>query len=349
MREFKSALCLGGTGFVGHHLARRLKSEGYFVRVVDIKAYEYGENDFADEVVISDLRNYNNVEAACRLQGEYSFLQKAFEEVRQFDLVFALCCNMGGAGYVFTGENDAEIIHDSALMNLNIAEVLRKQNFKGILFYSSSACIYPQQIQKQSNNPGLKESDAIPYNPDSIYGLEKIFSENLYLTYARNHGLNVRIARFHNIYGPEGTYTGGKEKAPAAICRKIASSSHHANRGTGRGIATIDVWGDGMQTRSFLYIDDCIDAVRLLMESDFKEPINIGSEEMISINDLAKMVIEISGKSIDIKNIDGPVGVRGRNSDNTLIEATLGWKPKYSLIEGMQLLYKWVNSQVNGL
>jgi GDP-D-mannose 3',5'-epimerase len=357
--QMKTALCLGGTGFIGHHLARRLKSEGYFVRVVDIKAYEYGENDFADEVVISDLRNYDNVEAACRLQGEYSFLQKAFEEVRQFDLVFALCCNMGGAAYVFTGEHDGEILHDSALMNLNIAEALRKQNFKGKLFYSSSACMYPQELQKTTtpgyflgtseDHSGLRESDAYPLNPDSDYGLEKAFSERLYLAYARNYGLNIRIARFHNIYGPEGTYAGGKEKAPAAICRKIASSTHHANYGTGRGIATIDVWGDGMQTRSFLYIDDCIDAVRLLMESDFKQPINIGSEEMISINDLTKMVAEIGQKAIRINNVPGPVGVRGRNSDNTLIEATLGWKPKYSLRQGMEKLYKWVKSQVNGL
>lgn len=349
---------------MGHHLARRLRSEGYFVRVVDIKGYEYGHADFADEIVISDLRQFDNVDAACRLQGEYSHLVKPFEDIKQFDLVFALCCNMGGAGYVFTGDHDGEILHDSALMNLNIAEALRKQNFKGKLFYSSSACMYPQELQQNIPSDriehethtdteftcALKESDAYPASPDSEYGWEKLFSERLYLAYARNYNLNVRIARFHNIYGPEGTYQGGKEKAPAAVCRKVAESKqHHTMIKDHLEYWPVEIWGDGKQTRSFLYIDDCIDAVRLLMESDFKEPINIGSEEMISINDLARMVIEISGKSIAIKNIDGPVGVRGRNSDNTLIEATLGWKPKYSLRQGMKKLFSWVNSQVNGL
>lgn len=337
MQTGKTAICLGGTGFIAHHMARRLRSEGYWVRCVDIKRYEYGEVDFADEVVIADLRDYQNVEASLRLQGKYSLHARPFDEIKQFDLVFAFCCNMGGAGYVFSGENDAEIIHDSALMNLNIAEVLRKQNFKGKLFYSSSACIYPQQIQEHSDNPGLKETDAKPYNPDSIYGLEKIFSENLYLTYARNHGLDIRIARFHNIYGPEGTYKGGKEKAPAAMCRKAIE----ANR-------MIEVWGTGNQTRSFLYIDDCIDAVRLLMESDFKEPINIGSEEMVTINQLAEMAIELSGKRLVINNIKGPVGVMGRNSCNDLIREKLNWNPRYSLREGMEKTYFWIKSQIDG-
>jgi GDP-D-mannose 3',5'-epimerase len=334
----KTAICLGGTGFIAHHMARRLKSEGYWVRCVDIKRYEYGEVDFADEVVLADLRDYHNVEASLRLQGVYSLHAKPFEEIRQFDLVFAFCCNMGGAGYVFTGDNDAEIISDSALMNINIAKALTEQGFKGRLFYSSSACIYPQQIQEHSNNPGLKESDARPYNPDSVYGLEKIFSENLYACYAKNHGLDVRVARFHNIYGPEGTYTEPKAKAPAAMCRKVIEAKN-----------MVEVWGSGNQTRSFLYIDDCIDAVRLLMQSDFKEPINIGSEEMISINGLAEMAIDISGKKLVINNVKGPVGVMGRNSNNDLIREKLGWEPKYTLREGMERTFSWINQQINGI
>lgn len=332
----KSAVILGGTGFIGHHMARRLKSEGYYVRVVDIKPYEYGPNDFADEIVMSDLRNYNNVIASLRLQGIYSYYAKPFEEIKQFDEVYSFCCNMGGAGYVFIGDNDGEIIHDSALMNLNIANALKEQKFKGKLFYSSSACMYPQEIQTDPNNIGLKESDAYPLNPDSDYGLEKAFSERLYLAYARNYGLNVRIARFHNIFGPEGTWKGGKEKAPAAICRKVAESN-----------GEIEIWGDGEQTRSFLYIDECIEGVRQLMESHFQGPVNIGSDEMISINDLAKMVAGIAGKEITIKHIEGPQGVRGRNSDNTLIEQKLGWRPTQPLREGMVKTYHWVSAMVN--
>jgi GDP-D-mannose 3',5'-epimerase len=335
----KRAICLGGNGFIGHHMARRLKSEGYYVRVVDIKEYEYGPNNYADEIVISDLRDYKNVEAALRFQGEYSYLPKPFEDAQQFELVFAFCCNMGGALYVFTGENDADILHDSALMNLHIADVLRRQNFKGKLFYSSSACMYPQEIQRNPENPGLKESDAYPLSPDSDYGLEKAFSERLYMAYARNYNIDIRIARFHNIFGPEGTYVGGREKAPAALCRKAIESN---------GI--IEVIGTGHQTRSFLYIDDCIDAVRLLMESDFKEPINIGSEEMVTINQLAKMAIDISGKDIKIKNIPGPTGVMGRNSDNTLIRQVLnGWEPKVKLREGLEKTFHWIKSQYDGL
>jgi nucleoside-diphosphate-sugar epimerase len=233
-------------------------------------------------------------------------------------------------------------MYNSAKINLNVAYLANEVGV-GKLFYSSSACMYPSTIQEESDNPGLKESDAYPANPDSEYGWEKLFSERLYLAYQRNYYLNVRIARFHNIYGPEGTYQGGKEKAPAAMCRKVAEKE----RREWPCAELIDVWGDGLQTRSFLYIDDCVDAVRLLMESDFKEPINIGSEEMISINNLAKMVIDISGKSIYINNIDGPTGVRGRNSNNELIEKVLGWKPKYSLREGLIKTYSWVNQQVD--
>lgn len=345
MKERKSVAILGGNGFIGHHLARRMKSEGYYVRVVDIKRYEYGHNDYVDEVVIADMRDYGMVNAALRFQGEFSYHSKPFEEIKQFDIVAALCCNMGGALYVFTGEHDAEIISDSALMNINIAKVLHDQGFKGKLFYSSSACMYPQEIQRETNNTGLKESDAYPLNPDSCYGLEKAFSERLYLAYARNYGLNVRIARFHNIYGPEGTYQGGKEKAPAAMCRKVAEAQQLP---LSKGYH-IEVWGDGLQTRSFLYIDDCIDAVRLLMESDFKEPINIGSDEMVSINQLAQMAIDISGKDAEIINVpSNALGVRGRNSDNTLIRKVLGWEPKYTLRQGMEITFNWINQQVNG-
>lgn len=355
-----SALILGGNGFIGHHMARRLRSEGYWVRCVDIKQYEYGQIDFADEVVLADLRDYTNVEAALRLQGQYSLYIKPFEEVQQFDLVFAFCCNMGGAGYVFTGENDAKIIHDSAVMNLHIAEALRQQKFEGKLFYSSSACMYPQELQTREHidrgmkrkDCSLKESDAYPANPDSEYGWEKLFSERLYQAYARNHNLDIRIARFHNIYGPEGTYKGGKEKAPAAMCRKVIEPDRWEELGQGAWPAeagytgSIKVWGTGNQTRSFLYIDDCIDAVRLLMESEFKEPINIGSEEMVSINDLAQMAIDISGKRLVINNVPGPVGVNGRNSNNDLARKVLnGWEPKYSLRQGMELTYDWILHQ----
>lgn len=337
----KTAVCLGGNGFIGHHMARRLRSEGYWVRVVDIEQYAYGENDYADEVVIGDLRDRAIVNASLRHQGNFSYHIKPFEEIKQFDLVFSFCCLMGGAGFVFTGEHDAEILHDSALMNLNILDVLREQKFKGKVFYSSSACMYPHKIQdgsRHGSEQGLKESDAYNGPPDSEYGWEKLFSERLYLAYARNHGLNVRIARFHNIYGPEGTYKGGKEKAPAAVCRKVIENSN-----------TIEIWGDGEQTRSFLYIDDCIDAVLLLMQSEFKQPINIGSEEMVSINKLVGLAESFSGKLlVRFWDKDKPQGVRGRNSDNTLIESVLGWKPKYTLRQGLEITYKWINEQING-
>jgi GDP-D-mannose 3', 5'-epimerase len=332
----KTALCLGSSGFIGHHMARRLKSEGYWVRVVDIEPYKYGKYDFCDEFVLGDLRDPKVVDAAFRLNQnkEYSLLPIPFDELTQFDEVFNFQCLMGGAFYVFTGENDADIMHDSALMNLNVCNTLRESKFKGRLFYSSSACIYPQELQNSYNVPALKESDAWPANPDSCYGLEKIFSEQLFLAYARNHGIDIRIARFHNIFGPEGQYLDPKAKAPAALCRKVILSD-----------GEIEVVGTGHQTRSFLYIDDCIDAVRLLMESDYTQPINIGSEEVVTINQLAKMAIELSGKDITIRNIAGPVGVMGRNSDNTLIEKELNWKPKFTLLEGMERTFNWIKSQ----
>lgn len=363
MSERKTALCLGGNGFICHHLARRLKKEGYWVRVVDIKNYEYGEIDYADEVVIGDLRDPRFVEAVMRLTTtkKYSYLPEPFEEQIPFDECYQMGADMGGSQYVFTGEHDADIMHNSAIINLNVAAWAQIYGVKK-LFYSSSACMYPADIQNNgrliqtscgedlkriglNEYLGLSESDAYPANPDSDYGWEKLFSERLFLAYQRNYGLNVRIARFHNIYGPEGTYKGGREKAPAAMCRKVIESCGY-QKGIGGLVPydQIEVWGTGEQTRSFLYIDDCIDAVRLLMESDYKEPINIGSEESISINGLAKLAIEFSGKEIQIKNVESnAIGVNGRNSDNTLARKVLnGWEPKYSLREGLKLTFQWI-------
>ena len=370
----KTALVLGGNGFIGHHLCRRLQSEGYWVRSVDIKEYEHGPNDYADEFVLADLRDPRVVDASLRLneRREYSFLPRAFEVNGQFDEVYQLAADMGGAGFVFTGEHDADIMHNSALINLNVLYYLGHYKFKGKIFYSSSACMYPQELQtgsgvsKDESDFGvsfsLAEYMAYPANPDSEYGWEKLFSERLFLAYARNYGLNVRIARFHNIYGPEGTYKGGREKAPAAMCRKVIESYTETKQTLYKNHATepdgfketkesfIEVWGDGQQTRSFLYIDDCIDAVRLLMESDFKEPINIGSEEMISINGLAKLAIAFSGKDIQINNVpSNAIGVKGRNSNNDLIRKVLNWEPKYSLKEGLEKTFNWIKSRYENI
>lgn len=352
----KTALVLGAGGFIGSHLVNRLKSEGYFVRGVDLKYPEYSPTK-ADEFLIYDLRNPENVNAVLRLDTShtFSYFNKPFEQIVFFDEVYQLAADMGGAGYVFSGDHDAEIMHNSALINLNVCHYIDKRSK---VFYSSSACMYPGFKQEQNYNIGLKESDAYPAQPDSEYGWEKLFSERLYLSYARNLGLSVRIARFHNIYGPEGTYKGGREKAPAAMCRKVIESTK-ITRSKGEKIGDfetevfstprepeIEVWGTGEQTRSFLYIDDCIDAVRLLMQSDFKEPINIGSEESISINGLAQMAIDLSGKDIKIKNVESnAIGVNGRNSDNELIEKVLNWKPKYTLGQGMELTFNWIKQQ----
>jgi GDP-D-mannose 3',5'-epimerase len=315
----KRVLVCGAGGFIGGHLVKRLKKEGFWVRAIDLKENEYGESR-ADEFIIGDLRDFHVCESV--LKG--------------IDEVYQLAADMGGAGYIFTGENDAAVMHNSATINLNIAELSHRMRIKKI-FYSSSACMYPAYNQMDPENPKCSEDSAYPAAPDSEYGWEKLFSERLYLAYHRNHGLQVRIARFHNIYGPEGTYKGGKEKAPAALCRKIAEATENGS---------IEVWGDGKQTRSFLYIDDCIDAVRMLFESDFTGPVNIGSEEMVSINDLAQIIFKISKKSLTVKNIKGPEGVRGRNSDNALIEQKLGWKPKYDLAKGLTQTYNWISQKV---
>jgi nucleoside-diphosphate-sugar epimerase len=316
----KRALVCGAGGFIGSHLVKRLKKEGYWVRGVDLKYPEFSTTE-ADEFIIADLRD----QRMCGIVLDNSI-----------DEVYQLAADMGGAGYIFSGENDANVLHNSATINLNIVEQCLKKKIKKV-FYSSSACIYPEHNQLDPNSPNCEESSAYPANPDSEYGWEKLFSERLYLSYYRNHKLEVRIARFHNIFGPEGTWTGGKEKSPAALCRKVSQAQNGGE---------IEIWGDGKQTRSFLYIDECVEAVRRLMNSDFTGPVNIGSEEMISINDLAKMVIDISGKNLTIKNIPGPLGVRGRNSHNRLYREKIGWESKKTLKEGMKQTFEWINKQV---
>jgi len=329
----KTALVCGAGGFIGSHLVTRLKKDGYYVVGADLKYPEFKETD-ADKFYLCDLRERN---MCVLIFGE-----------NKIDEVYQLAADMGGAGYIFSGENDAYVMHNSAQINLNIAYVCGLKPVEKI-FYSSSACMYPQEIQRVSENTGLKESDAYPANPDSEYGWEKLFSERLYLAYARNKGFNIRIARFHNIFGIYGTYKGGKEKAPAAMCRKVASAEINKTAFLNDVYdGEIEVWGDGLQTRSFLYIDDCIDGIIKLMKSDCKEPVNIGSDEMVSINELAQMVIEISGKNLQVKNIESKaLGVRGRNSDNTLIEQKLDWKPTSKLKDGLIKTYEWINSFYN--
>ncbi len=316
----KTALVCGAGGFIGGHLVKRLKREGYWVRGVDLKYPEFDETA-ADDFIIGDLRDFDT----CR----YAVDQK-------FDEVYQLAADMGGAGFVFTGENDADIMHNSALINLNILDACHKRNVKKV-FYSSSACIYPEHNQLDPDNPNCTEASAYPANPDSEYGWEKLFSERLYFSFYRNYGIEVRVARFHNIFGPLGTWQGGREKAPAAFCRKVAMTPDGGE---------MEMWGDGVQTRSFLYVDECLEGVRRLMESDFIGPVNIGSEEMVSINQLAAMVMEIAGKQLSVKHIPGPQGVRGRNSDNQLIFEKLGWKPDAPLKDGLRETYKWIDAQV---
>ena len=319
--EKKAILVLGAGGFIGSHLVKRLKREGFWVRGVDLKYPEFSETE-ADDFVIGDLRD--------------TYLCRAVID-RKFDGVYQLAADMGGAGFVFTGDHDADIMHNSAMINLNIVEVCRKRNIKKI-FYSSSACIYPAYNQTDPDNPKCSEDSAYPAEPDSEYGWEKLFSERLYLSYQRNYGIEVRIARYHNIFGPEGTWQGGREKAPAAFCRKIAEAKYGGY---------IEMWGDGKQTRSFLYIDDCLEGTLRFMHSQFTGPLNIGSEEMVTINHLAQIIIELSGKKLDIKHIPGPLGVRGRNSDNRLIIEKLGWEPSYPLRKGLVKTYAWIEKQIN--
>lgn len=317
----KKALVCGAGGFIGSHLVKRLKKEGYWVRGVDLKFPEYANTE-ADDFVVGDLR----IPEICRLAVD-----------QPFDEVYQLAADMGGAGFVFSGENDADIMHNSALINLNMIEACWKQNVNKI-FYSSSACMYPERNQLDPENPKTSEDSAYPAAPDSEYGWEKLFSERLFLAFKRNYKMDIRIARFHNIYGPEGSWKDGREKAPAAFCRKVAETPDGA---------TIEMWGDGKQTRSFLFIDECLEGIRRLMESkDFYGPVNIGSEEMVSINQLSEMVMKIAGKKLQIKHIPGPLGVRGRNSDNALIKEKLGWEPNYSLNEGLKKTYKWISEQV---
>lgn len=316
----KCALVLGAGGFIGSHLVTRLKKEGYWVRGVDLKLPEYSKSN-ADDFVVGDLRHFQIMDEV---------MEPFITEVYQ------LAADMGGAGFIFTGDHDSEVMHNSALINLNTLEAMVRKGVKKV-FYSSSACIYPEYAQLDPENPGLKESMAYPAGPDSEYGWEKLFSERLYLAYARNHKIEVHIARFHNIYGPEGTWDGGREKAPAAMCRKAALAADGGE---------MEIWGDGKQTRSFLYIDECLEGVRRLMESDFAGPVNIGSDEMVTINQLAETAIKLSGKKISMNHIPGPLGVRGRNSENSLIAEKLGWRPNYPLEKGMSNTFAWISEQI---
>lgn len=312
---------MGAGGFIGGHLVTRLKQDGYWVRGVDIKWHEYKKTD-ADEFIIADLREKSSVELV---------LDETIDEVYQ------LAADMGGALFVFTGENDSDIMHNSAIINLNVCEALVKYGIKKV-FYSSSACMYPEYNQLDPNNPKCSEDSAYPAGPDSEYGWEKLFSERLYMAYARNKGLDIRIGRFHNIYGPLGTWDGGREKAPAAMLRKVCEAQDNTN---------IEVWGDGLQTRSFLLVSECVEGVIRLMNSNFNEPVNIGSEEMVTINELAELAIKLSGKKLKIKHLDVKhTGVRGRNSDNKLIKDKLGWEPHLPLLEGMKETYEWIKTQV---
>ena len=337
----KKALVLGGGGFIGGHLAKKLKEENFWVRVVDIKKQHefWNLDELCDEYIIGDLTD--------PVISKKSF-QNEKEEFIAFDEVYQLAADMGGAGYIFTGENDANVMHNSALVNLNTSLYATEAKVKRI-FYSSSACIYPEHNQLDPDNPNCEESSAYPANPDSEYGWEKLFSERLYFSFKRNYKLDVRVARYHNIFGPQGTWCGGKEKAPAAVCRKVAE----ANEGD-----SIEIWGDGLQTRSFLYIDECIDAtLRFMRQDDFFGPVNIGSDEMVSINQLAEMAIRISKKKLSVNNIQGdefiekygfrcPTGVRGRNSDNHLFKEKMGWVPNKKLEDGIEKTFKWIKSQI---
>jgi len=354
----RTALVLGAGGFIGSHMVKRLRSEGYWVRGVDLKYPEFSETE-ANEFIQGDLRDVDFVRRVIQFKGYqgHFFNEVPYRLVEPFDEIYQFAADMGGAGFVFTGENDADIMHNSVSINLNVLEEQRKLNetFDGVrkgwteanrpklewktkIFYSGSACMYPEHNQLDPENPDCRESTAYPANPDSEYGWEKLFSERLYLSYNRNHNMPVRIARYHNIFGPEGTWKGGREKAPAAICRKVAYVPQSGG--------SIEVWGDGKQTRSFLYIDECIEATRRLMDSDFIGPVNIGSEEMVTINQLVDTAAKVAGKTIAKNHIDGPLGVRGRNSNNDLIRKELNWDYEMTLEEGIRKTYNWIMSEI---
>tara|TARA_R100001163_G_scaffold728_6_gene1119 strand:- start:19715 stop:20791 length:1077 start_codon:yes stop_codon:yes gene_type:complete len=349
----KTALVCGAGGFIGNHLVNRLKKDGYWVRGVDLKYPEFSQTQ-ADEFITGDLTGQNFVDRIVRTGDYHSSVPVQYQE--QFDEIYQLAADMGGAGYIFTGDHDANVMRNSATINLNVLNSVNKLNqyvkipwFNDSrvypyeqkttkIFYSSSACMYPEHNQLDPDNPNCEESSAYPANPDSEYGWEKLFSERLYLAYQRNYGIPCRIARFHNIYGPQGTWQGGREKAPAAMCRKVAETEDGGS---------IDVWGDGTQTRSFLYIDECVEGIRRLMESDVSEPLNLGSDEMVTINQLIETAETVAGKKLTRNYIDGPLGVRGRNSDNKLIQEKLGWAPHYPLLKGITHTYDWIYDQIN--
>jgi GDP-D-mannose 3', 5'-epimerase len=340
----KTALVLGAGGFIGSHMVKRLRSEGYWVRGVDLKYPEYSVSE-ANEFILGDLRDASFVERVLQFKGYlgnfYHFVASKY--VDTFDEIYQFAADMGGAGFVFSGENDADIMHNSATINLNVLEAQRQLNdFKGVnktkIFYSGSACMYPEHNQLDPDNPDCREESAYPANPDSEYGWEKLFSERLFFAYHRNYGIPVRVARYHNIFGPEGTWEGGREKAPAAICRKVAYLPEEGG--------SIEVWGDGLQTRSFLFIDECVEATRRMMDSDFIGPVNIGSEEMVTINQLVDTAAKVANKNVEKNHIDGPLGVRGRNSNNDLIREKLGWDYSQTLEEGIHKTYNWISEQI---
>ena len=353
----KTALVLGAGGFIGSHMVKRLKKEGYWVRGVDLKYPEFSDTE-ADEFIQGDLRDKSFVERVIQYKGHQGNFYESipYRYVEPFHEIYQFAADMGGAGFIFTGENDADIMQNSASINLNLLDAQQKLNetFDGSegwsecnrpcldwitkIFYSSSACMYPEYNQLDPDNPDCREESAYPAAPDSEYGWEKLFSERLYLTYSRNYGMPVCVARYHNIFGPEGTWNGGREKAPAAICRKVAYLPEHGG--------DIEVWGDGEQTRSFLFIDECIEATWRLMQSDFKGPVNIGSEEMVTINQLVDTAAKVSGKDVGKIHIDGPLGVRGRNSNNDLIRKELGWDYTQTLEEGIRKTYNWISQQI---
>ena len=353
MSEYKkTALVLGAGGFIGSHMVKHLVWKGYWVRGVDLKSPEFGETE-AHEFVHGDLTNRDFVRRCLEYKGPYRnfYNEIPYRMIDCFDEIYQFAADMGGAGYIFTGEHDANVMHNSVSINLNILEETHQLNEQldhyepehhpkkqPTIFYSSSACMYPEYNQLEPDNPDCREESAYPAAPDSEYGWEKLFSERLYLAYNRNYGIPVRIARYHNIFGPEGTYDGGREKSPAAICRKVAELGPFGG--------DIEVWGDGEQTRSFLYVAECVEATYRLMQSDFTGPVNIGSEEMVTINQLVDIVAKVSGKSVEKKHIDGPLGVRGRNSNNDLIREKLGWDYSQTLEEGIEKTYNWINSQV---